>query len=230
MFKEIILTRGKVAVVDDKDYDMLVALGMRWCVSDGYAFNRALGRMHRFLLEAPAGVMVDHRNGDRLDNRRENLRLCTNSQNQANRKVVRGVSNFKGVTWQKRTHGGGYWKAQIVVNGVIIGLGSHRTDLDAAIAYNAGATKYFGEFAHINDLTLTPSEMISNERRQVARANSSGIKGVYFDETRDRWVAQLVAKGVTYLRKRFKTAEEAARAYDASARAVYGNTAATNFN
>lgn len=229
MTKEIVLTRGKVALVDDEDYEMLVALGSRWCVSDGYAFNRAHGRMHRFLLNAPAGVMVDHRNGDKLDNRRENLRLCDNSKNQANRKVSRGMSPFKGVTWQKRVHGGGYWKAQIVVNGVLHYLGSFRTDLDAAAAYNVAAKKHFGEFAHLNDLSLKASDLVSNERRQIARATPSGFKGVTFDASRQKWMAQLVRKGVTHLKRRFATAEEAARAYDSIARQIYGANAVTNF-
>ena len=104
MSKEIQLTQGKVAVVDDEDYEMLIGLGVRWCLNDGYAFNAQYGRMHRFLMSAPTNRMVDHVNGDKLDNRRENLRLATSSENQANRRAVRGASKFKGVTWQKRTY------------------------------------------------------------------------------------------------------------------------------
>ena len=229
MTKEIVLTKGKVAIVDDEDYEMLAGLGLRWCINDGYAFNGKLGRMHRFLLKVPKGVMVDHRNGDKLDNRRENLRLCDNSKNQANRHKVRGMSQFKGVTWQKRKDGGGYWKAQLVVNGVLHYLGSHKTDLEAAAAYNAAASKHFGEFAHLNDLSLKPSDLISTERMQIARISPSGFKGVTFDSARQKWMAQLVRKGVAHLKRRFSTAEEAARAYDSVARQVYGQTAVTNF-
>lgn len=229
MTKEIGLTKGKVAQVDDGDYEMLMALGKKWHVSDGYAVNLHLGRLHRFLLGAPDGVMVDHRNGDTLDNRRDNLRLCTNSQNQANRQRSRGVSPFKGVCWQKRTNGTGSWKAQLVIEGNVVYLGVFGTDLEAAAAYNAAALSHFGEFAHLNDLSLPASETVSHERRQTRKASPSGFKGVTYDVARNKWMAQLTYKGVSYLKKRFATAESAALAYDAAARTAYGPTATTNF-
>lgn len=230
MVKEVVLSKGKVALVDDEDFEMLSKSS--WCVSDGYAFNTQLGRMHRMLLGAPEGVMVDHRNGDRLDNRRSNLRLCTNSQNQANRRVVRGVSPFKGVTWQKRPSGRGMWKAVLIANGVAMYLGTFKTDLDAATAYNDAALKHFGEFAHLNDLTLPASAKKSSEcheRKQVKRGNPYGLKGVTFDKNRSLWMAQLSYKGVTHLKKRFPTADSAARAYDEVARKVHGPEAICNF-
>lgn len=231
MSKEIQLTKGRVALVDDEDYEMLIGLGVRWCVNDGYAFNRVHGRMHRFLVSAPKDTMVDHINGDKLDNRKENLRFATNSQNQANRKVARGASKFKGVTWQKRAYdtSRGYWKAQIVVNGELRYLGKYDTDLDAAKAYNDAAVRFFGEFAHLNDLTAPASERTSSSRRQVERHNPTGYKGVTFDRSRGKWMAQLVFKGVTYLKKRFPTPIDAAQAYDAVATQVFGQTAKTNF-
>ena len=227
--KEIVLTKGKVALVDDEDYEMLILLGGRWCVNDGYAYNAKLGRMHRMLLGAKPGVMVDHRNGNKFDNRRQNLRLCTNSQNQANRQVSTGKSKFKGVIWQRRSDSNGFWKAQITVQKKVVYLGSYLTDLDAARAYNVAATEHFGEFAHLNDLTLTPSALTSSERKQVKRTSPSGFKGVTFDSNRGKWAAQLIFKGVSYLRKRFDTAEAAARAYDITAREVHGTNAITNF-
>jgi hypothetical protein len=231
MAKEVILTKGKVALVDDEDFKMLVELGANWCVSDGYAFNRKLGRMHRLLTSAPNGVMVDHVNGDRLDNRRVNLRLCTNSQNQANRQVVRGLSPFKGVTWQRRPDGRGFWNAKIAVGGKTAYLGRFDTDLQAAAAYNAAAIKAFGEFSYQNNLSLPASPLTSHDpitRRQVSRSNPSGFKGVTFDSARGKWMAQLSHQGVTHLKKRFATAAEAAQAYDSVARNVHGANARTN--
>lgn len=232
MTREIVLTKCKVTQVDDEDYEMLMTLSKRWCINDGYAFNTQLGRLHRFLLDAPAGVMVDHRDGDKLNNRRDNLRLCTNSLNQANRQVVRGVSPHKGVTWQRRPDGRGFWNAKLVVNGVTSYLGRHSTDLEAAAAYNAAATEAFGEFAHLNDLTLRTSALTSHEpmtRKQINRGNPYGLKGVTFDSNRTQWMAQLSYRGVTHLKKRFPTAEAAARAYDEVARKIHGPEAATNF-
>ena len=227
MTKVVFLTKGQTALVDDEDYEMVNKIN--WCVSGGYAYNGARGPMHRFLLSAPTGVMVDHIDGNRLNNRRSNLRLCSNSQNQANRQVFRGASPFKGVVWQKRTNGTGSWKAQLVDQGVVIYLGVFKTDREAAAAYNEEAIRRFGKFASLNDLSLQASSLQSHERRQVNRSNPSGFKGVSFDAGRGRWMAQLACKGKTHLKKRFKTAEEAARAYDEVARAIYGLEAQTNF-
>lgn len=206
---------------------MLVEMGVRWCINEGYAYNAKLGRMHRFLLKAPTGVMVDHINGNKLDNRRENLRLCNGSQNQANRISVRGASLFKGVTWQRRATGG-CWKAQIVVNGDTFFLGSYPTDLECAKAYNEAAVKYFGEYARVNDLSLPASTVTSSVRRQINKVSPSGFKGVTFDSRRGKWMAQLTSKGVVHIKRRFPTAIEAAKAYDETARRVYGNHAVTN--
>lgn len=228
MSKEIVLTKGKVAVVDDEDYEMLVT-GSRWCVNGGYAFNASRGRMHRVVLNAPAGVMVDHINGDKLDNRKENLRLCTNSTNQANRKTTRGVSKFKGVVLERRKNGRCFWKATIVFDGETTYLGSFATDLEAAAAYNEAAISKFGEFAHLNDLTLPASEIVGKQPWQSNRKSPSGYKGVSFDAAREKWVARLTNKKVSYLFKRFTTAIDAAKAYDEVARQVYGPNAVTNF-
>lgn len=227
MVKGIALTKGQVAIVDNEDYEMLA--GYRWHVNDGYAVNAKLGRMHRFLMAPPSGVMVDHLNGDKLDNRRSNLRVCSNSQNQANRQVFRGVSPFKGVVWQKRKNDTGAWKAQIVVRGEVKYLGVFDTDVAAAAAYNDAATAHFGEFAFLNDLTLPASSVRSHTRRQVNRGNPSGFKGVSYDADRDKWMAQLTYKGVSHLKKRYPTAEAAAQAYDTVAREVFGPEAITNF-
>ena len=146
----ITLTKGFEAVVDAADFETLFGLGVKWCVNDGYAFNAKHGRMHRFLLGAKSGQMVDHVNGDKLDNRRANLRLATNSQNQANRRAVRGASQFKGVCRQRRPASKDVWVARLVVEGRQLHLGSFDDEVSAAKAYDAAATKHFGTFAHLN--------------------------------------------------------------------------------
>lgn len=228
--REIQLTQGKVAVVDDEDYEMLLSLGGRWCISDGYAYSARHGRMHRLLLKAPRGVMVDHINGNRLDNRRSNLRLCNNSENQANRKTVVGESVFKGVCWQKVGPSKGFWKASITKDGDAIYLGSFSTDLEAAVAYNKAAAEMFGEFASLNDLTKQAHERKSRVRKQINRkVGSSKYKGVGFDNNRGKWRAQLKYNGVVYLNARFETEEAAAKAYDEVALKVFGQDAILNF-
>lgn len=148
------LTKGAVAVVDAADHARLMALGVKWCVNDGYAVNGSLGRMHRWLLGLSVGDgMVDHRDGDRLNNRRANLRMVNDSLNQANRRVVRGASKFKGVCRQTRPASKSVWVARIVVSGRQMHLGSFDDEVQAALAYNEAAKRHFGEYAHLNSFS-----------------------------------------------------------------------------
>lgn len=106
--------------------------------------------MHRLILLAPDTTLVDHINGDPLDNRRENLRYATQSQQNANRHRTFGASRFKGVY---RRRDGLKWCAQCrVPGGKQRYLGSFDSEEDAARAYNAAATELFGEYARLNDL------------------------------------------------------------------------------
>src|SRR3546814_3106867 len=98
--------------------------------------------MHRLIMNAPRGVEVDHINGNGLDNRRENLRLASTSQNQMNRKRTRSACGFKGVTFNK---GCGKWQAQIKRAGKNIYLGLHETPERASAAYKGAAKILFGD-------------------------------------------------------------------------------------
>jgi len=151
--KEIPLTRGKVTLVDDEDFEWLNQ--WKWqCSASGYAIRR-LPRpiretiwMHREIMHTPKGMDTDHINCNRSDNRRCNLRICTRSQNKANAFIqANNTSGYKGIKWHGREK---LWLAYIQVNGKECYLGSYKTKEDAALAYNNGAIKYFGEFAKIN--------------------------------------------------------------------------------
>lgn len=106
-------------------------------------------KLHRLIMDAPDGLMVDHENGDTLDNRRENLRLATHAQNNRNvvYKKVGAASKYKGVKYHKLQ---GNWFARIGLNGRSISLGYYETDKEAAEAYDLAAIKYHGEFARTN--------------------------------------------------------------------------------
>jgi hypothetical protein len=150
-----------VALVDDADFATVAQFGGRWYANPAkrtfYArkhFLRAGNHysvtMHGLITGWP---LVDHRNGDGLDNRRENLRPATQSQNSANR-AVSNPSGYKGVNWYKRT---GIWRATVQSAGKSKHLGYFRTPEEAARAYDAAAFEVWGEYAVLN----FPKELIT---------------------------------------------------------------------
>ena len=152
--RAIELTRGQVAIVDDEDFNELAQY--RWkCCKKLYAYRYTWDGikvcriyMHREIMKATKGVEVDHKNLNKLDNRRENLRLCTRTENARNiPKGKRNTSGFKGVFFQNRKNP---WRARIRCGEKSISLGSFKTPEEAASAYNAAATRLHGEFSNIN--------------------------------------------------------------------------------
>jgi hypothetical protein len=136
--REIVLTQGKIAVIDDEDFEKV---GMfTWCASKRkqtfYAFNGAGGglrMMHHIIIGSPPkGQQVDHINGNGLDNRKENLRFVTNRQNSQNRNHRKGSSLFPGVSWCKPRK---KWVAGILINGKSLYLGGYETEEAAFNAY-----------------------------------------------------------------------------------------------
>lgn len=161
LVKKIELTQGKFALVDVDCYEELAK--HKWHYAGGYARrNKRLSNgkrrivfMHRELMDTPDDYETDHINGDRLDNRRSNLRVVTKSENQRNTSPRKGVSKFKGVSYYKtKRHRTGYWVARIQVEGKIKRLGYFKTEIEAAKAYNQAATKYFGEYAKLNEVAI----------------------------------------------------------------------------
>jgi|SRR5712664_137698 len=161
------LSQGKFAIISDVGYAKLMSSEYRdkkWSAQRGphtfYAAtqyippanSRRLFFLHRFLLDAPAGSEVDHRDGNGLNNLETNLRLATVSTNQQNRrKWTQATSRFKGVYWNSRDC---RWTARIGINKKRISLGNFRNEKTAACAYDAAAKKYFGEFACLNFSSL----------------------------------------------------------------------------
>ena len=149
------LTRGLHALVDKADYERVAAF--KWSARPNnktvYAQRAILlpdGRtstqqMHTFIT---GSVGVDHVNRNGLDNRRMNLRPATTSQNNANQGIRRdNTSGFKGVSWEAANR---RWHARIRSDGKLHSLGRYATREEAALAYDAAATEFFGEYAHLN--------------------------------------------------------------------------------
>jgi hypothetical protein len=155
--KYIKLTQGKQAIVDDDDFRWLNQ--RNWHADKGYScYYAARGKrgsrkpytvlMHRQIMKPPEGMEVDHINHDGLDNRRENLRLCTRSQNRMNSlRPKTNKSGFKGVAWNKRNR---KWQVQLYKNRRCVYLGLYFCIIKAAEAYDKAAIKEFGEFARLN--------------------------------------------------------------------------------
>jgi len=165
------LNKGAVTIIDNDDLPLVAE--KKWRVGNGYAvhsFRACDGkvktiRMHRIIMDAPPELEVDHINGDRLDNRRSNLRLCTPKQNNQNRPKhnTGGVRPYKGV--RKRNN---RYVAEIRIGGGNIALGSFLTAEDAAFAYDCAAKKHYGEFANLNGVSGNPSpRVLQNQATEI---------------------------------------------------------------
>jgi len=177
--KTIELTQGRVALVDDDDFEWLST--WKWCAwkhrKTYYACTNIPGeirrgiKMHQLLTIYPSKpLMVDHVNHNGLDNRRHNLRVCTNRINQSN-KLYQGVSEYVGVHWSKISK---KWNSRITINGNQYNLGFFGTETDADIAYR---------------MALVEWEMY--EKLPCPRKKTSKYKGVCWYKPSKKWAARI---------------------------------------
>ena len=158
--REILLTQGQVALVDDSDFEFLSQ--WKWCArysnghwdalrssrtKDGKCYTIKMSRQI-LGLELGDKRQGDHQNHNTLDNRRDNLRICTNQENNMNRMSNQNSSSkFKGVSWYERCK---KWQVHIQIDGGRKHIGYFNKEKNAALAYDAAAIREFGEFAHLN--------------------------------------------------------------------------------
>ncbi len=162
MPKQISLTQGRFALVDDDDYEWLSKWKWNYlkCGNKseiGYArrVEYVKGKqkcilMHREIVKTPIGMDTDHINGDGLDNRKLNIRICHTRDNCRNRSKTSATltSKYKGVHWRKESS---KWVAQILLNNKKKkNLGLFATEIEAAKAYNDAAIKEYGDFSKVN--------------------------------------------------------------------------------
>ena len=149
MSKIIALTHGKVAQVSNADFKTLNQ--RKWQFDGRYAICKIGTKtvyMHREIMHTPKAMDTDHINGDKLDNRRTNLRICNRSQNMANCQTRNtNTSGYKGVCWDKANS---KWQVHITIDGRAVKLGRFANLLDAARAYDKAAKEMFGDFAKTN--------------------------------------------------------------------------------
>ena len=156
--KEIKIKEGIFAKVDDEDYDFLNSFNW-YLTSSGYAYRQVrIGKrqynkrrnifMSKVILNCPVGFVVDHKDRDRLNNQRYNLRIATEEQNNRNKGKVKGtISKYIGVTIGRN----GKYVASITYKRKKYYFGTnHLTDLDAAVAYNKGVLKFNDGFINLN--------------------------------------------------------------------------------
>lgn len=155
--KRIPVNNGKhYAIVDDDDYEYLSEY--KWYAAGSrkdyacrqFQKNRVKHYvyMHREIMQAPKDKVVDHINGDTLDNRKSNLRICTVTENSRNsRKSKSNTTGYKGVHYYKARNN---YSARIRVDGKDIHLGYFKTPEEAHVAYSTAANIYFGEFARLS--------------------------------------------------------------------------------
>jgi hypothetical protein len=153
----IVISKGLHTAVDDDVLDLFSTL--KWqAMYDSHTkkyyarcHQRIDGKdktvlIHRIIMGAKKGEIVDHINGNTLDNRRQNLRICTNAENCRNKKIHSDNQNgFKGIRKHKN-----FWQAKVTKDYKDYYAGSFKTPLEAAIAYNKKAKELFGEFAKLN--------------------------------------------------------------------------------
>mgnify|MGYP001248554429 CR=1 FL=1 len=152
MSKIIQLTDKASVIVDDEDFEYLNH--WKWQLASGAAtrskYPTGCYIMHRVIMKCPADKEVDHINNNPLDNRKENLRICTHAENMANSSIQKNnTSGYKGVYWNANRK---KWQAQISVKNKVVSLGRFENIEEAARAYDKAAKENYGIFAKLNNV------------------------------------------------------------------------------
>lgn len=215
MSKEIPLTNSDAIVLVDEDiYERFSKF--KWHLSaQGYA-NRSVyisetkktvqSAMHREITAARSGEQIDHADGNKLNNTRQNLRFCDNSKNLCNsRKRQNCISRYKGVSFDKRRN---HWKAEIQYQNKRYNVGIFDDEVIAARARDGAAIYYHKEFASLN---FSPELAISYQP-SPPKSKYSKYKGVSYAIRAGRWQAKIQINNVQHYLGLFDTEEEAHQA------------------
>lgn len=221
-------------MVDDEDYEFLSQWKWAYDRSVGYAVSnrptkdvrRGMSRkmyMHRMVLNTPDEYLTDHINGNRLDNTRSNLRICSQHENTYNSSSHKKTSsNYKGVHWFKAYN---RWQAYINFNGNRTNIGYFDSEEEAARAYDAEAFEKFGRFAKLNFPNDDPTV---HSPKAYSRSMSSQYRGVQWSKQKQRWHAQIWVNKKKMHIGFFHTEKEAAQAYNDVSLLHFGEHAKMN--
>lgn len=214
---EIPLGKGRVALVDPDDYDMLIDYGWHCAGSKNHLYaatqvqlpdgKEKSIQMHRMIMNTPDGMDTDHINGNGLDNRKSNLRISTHQENMRNR---RKRSKYKGIDFIKKR---GVYGARIKVDGKTHHFGYFISDVAAACVYDYAAIKHFGEFACLNFPDGQPLSIDEIENHRYKGKKTSSYKGVCWHESAQKWRATISENYKQVWSRTFHTEIEAAEAY-----------------
>lgn len=233
---------GLFANVDEEDYEWLSMLRFQGCIKGRTVYAKLTSKydgarkkrsMHRMIMEwyygNLHGLEVDHKDGNGLNNCKDNLRICSRSENMRNmrRFTNKASSIYKGVFDDN-----GRYRVIIRKGGIAYNFGHYTTERDAAIMYNIKAKELFGEFANLNEVGQTGED----EKRIIllfeSPKNGEGCDSKYRGVTvasPNRWRAALSHNKERYYLGIYSTEEEAAKAYDVKAKELKGDKAILNF-
>lgn len=148
--KEIELTQGRIALVDDNDFEYLnqftwqLQPNRNTFYAVGYIDHKTV-KMHRIIMSVPSDLQIDHIDHNGLNNQKNNLRICTRQQNSMNR--IPNKSKYKGVYFRKDRN---KWNVLISVDGILKNMGYYSSEIEAARTYDTFAKEYYGEYAYLN--------------------------------------------------------------------------------
>lgn len=236
----IVAETGEEIIVSQTDFDFINVNYKLYVDKRGYVVtkkrnrNKSIlsGKLHRILMNPPKGkfIHIDHEDGNKLNNTRENLRKCSHLENMRNRKTNEGyagkelVSQYKGVTFEKKRN---VWIVKVGDGkGSVTYHGSFNNEIAAANCYNYHAEKVYGEFFKSNGCLYMPKEEWS--KYIVKKTISSTYRGVSKDKTNQEWLSQLW-NGERNIVRRLDTEIEAALFYDVMAKLIKGDKAKLNF-
>lgn len=215
--------------------DMRLFCSTRWSINhSGHIRSTGIKAefLHRVIMQPPADMVVDHRDGDKLNNRRDNLRICTQKQNAINIRQPRGKSGFIGVT----SYSGDEFVASIKTNSGRVNIGIYQTAIDAAVVRDSAAKYYNGEFAVLNfpsrDIPAHSVEDLRSGCVDTMPRQATGRYGGYSGVSarlNGKWMAFIYYKGRQNHLGHYDTAEAAAIAHDRAAVHFFGHGARRNF-